>query len=270
MNAFAGTVEKIKERVGHRLPKVAIVLGSGLQGVAGDVQDAVTFAYAELPGFPKTSVASHRGRLVIGKMQGHSVAVMQGRGHYYEYGKADIMRVPLEVLAGLGCTQVVLTAAAQGLKPEFGPGQLVLIQDHINFAGVNPLIGQLGDSRFVNMGAAYDLLLSERVKAAALRLEIPLPDGVFTWFAGPSTETPAEIRAARALGGDMVGKSLVPEVILARFLGLRVVAVANVTDWAIGAGPADANPNLAQQRADFGAIHLRQILAEYLRHGGAD
>lgn len=270
MNAHAATVEKIKERVGHRLPKVAIVLGSGLQAVAGDVMEAVTFAYAELPGFPKTSVASHRGRLVIGKMQGHSVAVMQGRGHYYEYGKPDIMRAPLEVLAALGCTQFVLTAAAQSVKPELGPGQLVLVEDHINFAGTNPLIGQLGDNRFVNMGAAYDPLLRERVRAAAERLGIPLPGGIFTWFAGPSSETPAEIRAARALGGDMVGKSLVPEVILARFLGLRVVALANVTDWAVGAGPADANPNLTQQRADFGAIHLRQILAEYLGHGGAD
>jgi purine-nucleoside phosphorylase len=270
VTAYAATVEKIKERVGHRLPKSAIILGSGLQAVAGDVQEAVTFAYAELPGFPKTSVASHRGRLVIGKMQGHTVAVMQGRGHYYEYGKADIMRAPLEVLAALGCTQFVMTAAAQSVKPELGPGQLVLVEDHINFAGTNPLIGQLGDNRFVNMGAAYDPLLRERIQAAAHRAGIPLSTGVFTWFSGPSSETPAEVRAARALGGDMVGKSLVPEVILARFMGLRVVALANVTDWAMGAGPSDANPNLAQQRADFGAIHLRKILGEYFVHGGAD
>jgi purine nucleoside phosphorylase len=253
----AATVERILERIGHRQPKLAIVLSTGLQAVDGDVEDPTIFAYAELPGFPKSTVASHRGRLLLGKLAGHSVALLESHEDYYRGGRIDAMREPLEVAAALGCGKVLLTAAAHSLRTDLGPGRLALVTGHA-MLGDSAVLSQGFGTRYpIDWHAAYEPVLIERLLAASARVEVPLASGSFGWPGGNH-------------GADMVGVSLIPEAIIARSLGMRCVAVANIIDWAPGATPAGVSPDLARQRADFGAIHLRRILADYLQHGGAD
>jgi purine-nucleoside phosphorylase len=257
----AATVERILERIGHRQPKLAIVLSTGLQAVDGDVEDPTVFGYAELAGFPKSAVASHRGRLLLGKLAGHSVALLESHEDYYRGGRVDAMREPLEVAAALGCGKVVLTAAAQSLRTDLGPGRLALVTGHAMLGDAAALSQGFGTRYPIDWHAAYEPVLIERLLAASARVEVPLASGSFGWPSGNPIGT---------LGADMVGVSLIPEAIIARSLGMRCVAVANILDWAPGAAPAGVSPDLARQRADFGAIHLRRILADYLRHGGAD
>jgi purine nucleoside phosphorylase len=260
----ATTVERILERIGHRQPKLAIVLSTGLQAVDGDVEDSTIFAYAELPGFPKSTVASHRGRLLLGKLAGHSVALLESHEDYYRTGRIDAMREPLEVAAALGCGKVLLTAAAHSLRTDLGPGRLALVTGHAMLGDAATLSQGFGTRYPIDWHAAYEPVLTERLVAASARVEVPLAAGSFGWPAGPVSP------AARDQGADMVGLSLIPEAIIARSLGMRCVAIANIIDWVQGAAPAGVSPDLARQRADFGAIHLRRVLADYLQHGGAD
>ena len=257
----AATVERILERIGHRQPKLAIVLSTGLQAVDGDIEDPTIFAYAELPGFPRSAVASHRGRLLLGKLSGHSVALLESHEDYYRAGRIDAMREPLEVAAALGCGKVLLTAAAHSLRTDLWPGRLALVTGHAMLGDPMTLSQGFGTRYPVDWHAAYEPVLTERLVAAAARVEVPLASGSFGWPSGS---------AARDPDAAMVGVSLIPEAIIARSLGMRSVAVANIIDWAPGAAPAGVSPDLARQRADFGAIHLRRILADYLQHGGAD
>ena len=269
--SVADTVELICERVGHRLPTLAIVISTGLQAVDGEVADPAIFAYAELPGFPTSTVASHKGRLLVGKLAGHSVALLESHEDYYRAGRADAMRLPLEVAAGIGCDKVLLTAAAHSLRADLGPGRLALVDRHCMLGDPGQLGAGLGARYPVDSAAAYDAVLREKVKAAAFRADVPLGAGCFGWiaegeFPGPRTTE----GGALAQGCDMVGRSLIPEAVIARSLGLRVVALANILDWAPGAAPGGVSPDLARQRADFGAVNLRRLLAEFLAQGGAD
>jgi purine nucleotide phosphorylase len=214
---------------------VAVVLGSGLGGFADDVKAIATIPYGELPGFPVTGVSSHAGQLVLGHVGPTPVAVLQGRAHYYEHGRAGEMKGAISALATLGCETLLQTNAAGSLRLDMPPGSLMAISDHINFTGVNPLFGLgSGDNRFVDMVNAYDSALTQRLLAAAKAGNILCHDGVYIWFCGPSFETPAEIRAARTLGADAVGMSTVPETILARQAGMKVVAVSLMTNFAAG------------------------------------
>jgi purine nucleotide phosphorylase len=215
-------------------PKVAIILGSGLGGFAGDVKTIASIAYGELPGFPQTTVGSHAGKLVLGHVGPTPVAVLQGRAHYYERGHADEMKGAIDTLAGIGCETLLQTNAAGSLRLDMPPGSAMAITDHINFTGVNPLFGESGDGRFVDMVDAYDPKLVAQMLAVAKSANILCHDGVYIWFSGPSFETPAEIRAARTLGADAVGMSTVPETILARRAGLRVAALSLMTNYAAG------------------------------------
>lgn len=215
-------------------PKVAVVLGSGLGGFAADVKTIATIPYGELQGFPQTTVGSHAGKLVLGHVGPTAVAVLQGRAHYYERGRADEMKGAIDTLAGLGCETLLQTNAAGSLRLDMPPGSAMAITDHINFTGVNPLFGESGDGRFVDMVDAYDPKLVAQMLAAAKSANILCHDGVYIWFSGPSFETPAEIRAARVLGADAVGMSTVPETILARRAGLRVAALSLMTNYAAG------------------------------------
>ena len=260
----AATVERILERIGHRQPKLAIVLSTGLQAVDGDVEDPTIFGYAELAGFPKSAVASHRGRLLLGKLAGRSVALLESHEDYYRGGRVDAMREPLEVAAALGCDKVLLTAAAHSLRTDLGPGRLALVTGHAMLGDPAALSQGFGTRYPVDWHAAYEPVLTERLVAASARVEVPLASGSFGWPTNPASP------AAREQGADMVGVTLIPETIIARSLGMRSVAIANIIDWAPGAAPAGVSPDLARQRADFGAIHLRRILADYLQHGGAD
>lgn len=249
-------------------PKVAVVLGSGLGGFADDVKKIATIPYGELSGFPQTTVGSHAGKLVLGHVGPTPVAVLQGRAHYYERGRADEMKGAILAMADLGCETLLQTNAAGSLRLDMPPGSAMVVTDHINFTGVNPLFGESGDGRFVDMVDAYDPKLVAQMLVAAKSANILCHDGVYIWFSGPSFETPAEIRAARTLGADAVGMSTVPETILARRAGLRVAAVSLMTNYAAGLGGDKLahEQTLAVARESEGRMRrlLRLFLEQYV------
>jgi purine-nucleoside phosphorylase len=245
-------------------PRVGIVLGSGLGDFTKEVEGAVTIPYGELEAFPKPSVSGHGGALVLGRIAGEAVAVLSGRAHYYEHGRADVMRPPLETLAALGVGDLVLTNAAGSLREEHSPGSVMLITDHINLSGTNPLIGEKSDERFVGLTQAYDASLRAAALTAADAEGVTLHEGVYMWLSGPVFETPAEIRMIRMLGADAVGMSTVPEVILARFLKLRVVAFSALTNYAAGMTGAELSHTETKEVAPQGGAKLARILKRML------
>ncbi|QUS34812.1 purine-nucleoside phosphorylase [Falsirhodobacter algicola] len=254
----------IRDQAGHAPVQLGLVLGSGL-GHLADAVNGVAIPYADLGGFPHAGVSGHQPKLVIGDLEGVRVAVFAGRAHYYESGNAAAMRLPLEVLRALGAEHLILTNAAGSLRADIPPGDLMLLSDHIAFTGLNPLIGEVSDARFVPMGDAHDTGLRDRLKAAAAAVSEPLAEGVYAWFSGPSFETPAEIRAAKVLGADAVGMSTVPEIILARFLGLRVAAVSTITNMGAGLSDEALSHEHTKAMAPKGAAKLERILREALR-----
>jgi len=254
----------IRDRAGDAPPAVGLILGSGL-GHLADAVDGVAIEYADLPGFPHAGVSGHNPKLVIGDLEGVRVAVFGGRAHYYESGRGDVMRLPLEVLRALGAERLILTNAAGSMRADIPPGDLMLLSDHINFSGLNPLIGEPTDARFVPMKDAYDPAMRAALLDAAKAEGIALQSGVYAWYSGPSFETPAEIRAIRTLGADAVGMSTVPEVILARFLGLRVAAISVVTNMAAGLSDEAISHEHTKAMAPLGAAKLESILRRWLR-----
>ncbi|SNR23162.1 purine-nucleoside phosphorylase [Paracoccus sediminis] len=254
----------IRDRAGDRAPDYGLILGSGLGHLSGTV-DGVAIPYDDLPGFPHAGVSGHVPQLVIGQLEGRRVAVFGGRSHYYESGRADAMRLPLETLAALGCDRLILTNAAGSLRPDIPPGGLMLLDDHIAFAGTNPLIGEPTDARFVPMTDAHDAAMRSALSAAAGAEGIDLPGGVYCWFSGPSFETPAEIRAARILGADAVGMSTVPEIILARFLNIRCAAISVITNMGAGLSDEAISHDHTKAMAPLGAAKLERILRRFLR-----
>jgi purine-nucleoside phosphorylase len=247
------------------LPPLAIVLGSGLGAFADEARDLIAISYADIPGFPVPSVEGHVGRLVVGVIEGARVALFQGRGHYYERGDANAMRIAIDTFRQLGGETVLLTNAAGGLRTEWRPPALVAITDHINFSGTNPLIGHVGSDRFVPLTKAYDAALVATLRDAARSAKVELNEGVYMWFSGPSFETPAEIRAARILGADLVGMSTVPEVILARRAGLRCAAVSVVTNYAAGLAGGDPSHEETQAVAHEAADRFKRLLRGFIR-----
>ena len=246
--------------------ETAIVLGTGLGPVADALENAVAVPYADLAGFPSAGVSGHGGRLVVGTWEGVRVAVLQGRAHYYENGDSAAMRVPLETLARLGTRQLILTNSAGSLHGDWYPGSLALISDHINLSGTNPLIGSVGDDRFVGLADAYDRHLRSRLKRAAAQAGITaLREGIYMWFSGPSFETPAEVKMAKMLGADLVGMSTVPEVILARRLGLRVAGLSLITNFATGIGGGNPSHGETKDVALGGSLALKRLLRAFLR-----
>ena len=248
-------------------PRAGVVLGSGLGNFVHALSAPVRFRYAELEGFPTPAVSGHLGSLVLGRIGGTAVAVLAGRGHYYEHGRSDVMRSALETLKGIGVEMLILTNAAGSVRRDLKPGSVMLIEDHINFANRNPLIGEGSDARFVGMTQAYDPELMRRALAAAAQEGEALARGVYMWFSGPSFETPAEVRMAGVLGADAVGMSTVPEVILARFLGLRVLAFSVITNYAAGLTGAELSHEETKAVAPQGGAKLRRILTRMLADG---
>lgn len=231
------TLEQIRARAPQARPRVAVVLGSGWGQLAAAVEDAIHIPYTALDGFPQATVAGHSGELVLGHVGGTPVAVMSGRKHVYETGLVDGMKHPLRTLQALGCETLVLTNAAGSLDPALGVGSLMLISDHINFPQRSPLIGEAGSERFVAMSDAYDPALRARAQAVASERGVTLHEGVYLWCVGPQFETPAEIRLFRLAGAQAVGMSTVPETIIARHAGLKVLAFSLLTN--MGAGLSD-------------------------------
>ena len=218
-------------------PQVEIVLGSGLGAFAEKLEEATAIPFGEIPHFPLSTVEGHSGRLVVGMVSGVPVAVMQGRVHAYEGYSPEEVTFPVRVLGKMGVQRLVLTNAAGGINEGFRQGQLVLIADHINFSGRNPLVGpndeRLGP-RFFDMSEAYSARLRELARKAARDMDLDLEEGVYLCVAGPSFETPAEIRAFERMGADLVGMSTVQETIVARHMGLEVLGISCVTNMAAG------------------------------------
>jgi purine-nucleoside phosphorylase len=262
---MGGAIVALREHGLEKLPPLGIVLGSGLGPFAEEAANSVSVAYTELPGFPIPRVEGHAGRFVVGEIEGKRVALFQGRGHYYERGDAGVMRVAIDTFKSLGGECLLLTNAAGGLRTEWKPPSLVAIVDHINFSGTNPLIGHAGADRFVPLTRAYDPDLIETLRRAAQESNVELNEGVYMWFSGPSFETPAEIRAARTLGADLVGMSTVPEVILARRAALRVAAVSVVTNYAAGLAGGDPSHEETQEVASLAAERFKKLLRAFIR-----
>ncbi|MDK2881958.1 MAG: purine-nucleoside phosphorylase [Bacillota bacterium] len=228
-------------------PRVAVILGSGLGIVAEEVKEPLIVPYRDIPHFPVSTVEGHAGRLVVGLWNGKEVLVFQGRFHYYEGYSLEEVTFPVRLAQALGVEVLVVTNAAGGINPKLKPGDLMLITDHINFMGTNPLIGpndlQLGP-RFPSLTPPYTPFLSDLARKAADDLQLELKEGVYIGVTGPSFETPAELRAFARLGADAVGMSTVPEVIVANHAGLRVLAISVITNSARG-----EEEEVAQHRA---------------------
>jgi purine-nucleoside phosphorylase len=218
-------------------PKIALVLGSGLGAFADELPEATRIPYEKIPSFPRSTAVGHAGRLVIGKVENIAVAAMQGRVHFYEGYTAQQVAFPMRVLGRLGIRSAILTNAAGGINLEFNQGALVVISDHLNLQGINPLIGPNDDRfgpRFPDMTQAYWKPYREIALAEANRLGINVCEGVYAALAGPNYETPAEIRYLRTMGADLVGMSTVPETLAARHMGIRVLGISCVTNMAAG------------------------------------
>ena len=221
-------------------PSIGLVLGNGLGDFADTLENAQRIAYADIPNFPLPTVEGHSGALVFGTKQGKSVVVLQGRLHYYEGFSQQELTLPIRVLAAIGVKTLVLTNAAGGVNLGYKPGTLMLISDHINYSGSNPLVGpnldQFG-TRFPDMSDLYTAALRAPIKEKAAAAGIPLEEGVYLMYSGPNYETPAEIRAFRIMGADAVGMSTVPEALVAGHSGLNVVGVSCITNMAAGVLP---------------------------------
>jgi purine-nucleoside phosphorylase len=250
---------------GSYRPKHALILGSSLGALAEAVERPVVTSYSELPGFPVPKISGHAGKLVVGKMGGVDVAVLAGRAHPYESGNAAVMRPALEALKNSGIETLILTNAAGSLKAAMKPGSLMLITDHINCAGMNPLISQHGDENFVSMTNAYDPALRKAMLAAAKKEKIALKQGVYCWYSGPSFETPAEIKMMQIIGGNAVGMSTASETILARRLGMKVLAVSTITNLAAGIKGASPSHEETKREGAKAAGRLQKLFVRFFR-----
>ena len=237
--AAAGAADAIRRRVGDIRPAAAIILGSGLGGLAGRIADPIAIPFADVPGFPHATVVGHAGQLVVGTLGGRTVVTLAGRFHMYEGHDAALAGFPVRVLHALGARTLFVSNAAGGIKRTFRPGDLMLIRDHLNLMFRSPLVGALepGDVRFPDMSAPYDLALAQQLRDVASELHVPLVEGVYGGLLGPTYETPAEVRMLGILGADAVGMSTVPEVIVARTIGMRVAGISCITNLASGISP---------------------------------
>ena len=254
--------EYIKSRTDLR-PTIGLVLGSGLGDFADTLDEAVRIPYSDIPNFPVPTVPGHTGALVFGRKCGRTVVVLQGRIHYYEGLPQQEITLPIRVLAALGVKTVVLTNACGGVNLSFRPGDLMLIADHINFSGANPLIGSNLDSfgpRFPDMSDLYTASLRAAIREKAADAGIQLQEGVYAMYSGPNYETPAEIRMFRILGADTVGMSTVPEALVAGHCGMQVVGVSCVTNMAAGVLPVKLSHAEVTETANRVSVKFRRLI----------
>lgn len=258
------TVGFLRERI-TRAPHAVLVLGSGLGGMADDIEDAVRIPFGDIPGFPRRTqeLAGHAGQLVAGRLEGVEVAAMQGRFHLYEGWHPADVALPVRALAALGAETMLLTNAAGGIRPGLQPGDLMLMADHINLMLRNPLIGQTvpGEERFPDMSDPYDAGFRAIAEEVARDLRIPIVQGVYAALLGPSYETPAEIRMLGRLGADAVGMSTVPEVLVARAIGMKCLGISCITNLAAGL----SGERLSHQEVMEVGARVRDRLAALVR-----
>lgn len=258
----------VRARVGDAWvrPSCAIVLGSGLGGLAQRVDHAVRIPFAEIPGFPTATVVGHAGELIVGTLRGVPVVMLAGRLHMYEGHDPALAAFPVRVLHALGAPVYLASNAAGGINRAFAPGDIMLITDHLNLMARNPLIGHVvpGDTRFPDMTAAYDPALQQQMRAAAAATQVTLRDGVYAAVLGPSFETPAEVRMLGMLGADAVGMSTVPEVIVARVLGMRVAALSLITNVAAGLSGQTLNHEEVLEVGRAAADRVEQLVCTFV------
>ncbi|QYF94315.1 xanthosine phosphorylase [Massilia sp. PAMC28688] len=253
-------------------PRVALILGSGLGVLAEQMENAVSIGFDELPGFPISTVHGHAGQLVLGTLAGVDVVCLKGRGHFYEGYGMGVMTSAVRTIKLLGCEMLFVTNAAGSLRPEVDAGSLVALTDHINWLPGTPMIGPNDDRfgpRFFSMANAYDSDIRELVKATAADKQIKLHEGVFIAYPGPNFETAAEIRAMARLGADVVGMSVVPEVVSARHCGLKVTGVSVITNLAEGLSPFPLSHEQTLKYAAIGAKDLVTLILAFLERVAA-
>lgn len=252
------------DRTGRPLPRIAIVLGSGLGPLADQLTDALAIAYDDLAGFPTPGVSGHSGAVIVGDLGSTAILCFKGRVHAYE-GRPDAMATPIRTAKAVGCDTLYLTCAAGSLRPDMGPGSLMTITDHINMSGTNPLVGpndEMVGPRFTPMDEAYDRDLTALQATAAAKAGLSVMAGIYVQTLGPMFETPAEVRMLARLGGDAVGMSTVPETILARHCGLRVTATAMITNLGVGLSPTPVTHDQTLSSAAEGGQRLGRLIRE--------
>jgi len=258
----------IQKKVGAFSPKVGMVLGSGLTNIVKEIDSPIHIDYRELPGFPQPGVKGHVGSLTLGYLNDCPVVCLQGRAHFYETLNFDAVKVYTRTLNVLGCEIFLATNASGSLHADIGSGSLVAIRDHINFIPANPLGGPNDDlfgPRFIPLDPAYDVELRHLLQSAAEEINLPLPEGIYLAVPGPSYETAAEIRAFKILGADLVGMSTIPEVIVANHCGMRVMAIATVTNLATGLNKAPHDHDNVVKVAAQAAEKLSRLIKCFVK-----
>jgi xanthosine phosphorylase len=257
----------IRKKIGSLKPKIAIILGSGLGGLADNVKNPVIIPYKDLPGFPIPTVPGHAGQVIAGKLNGAEVIMLKGRQHFYETGDAYPLKTMIRTMKALGVETLFLSNAAGSLRPKMKVGELMVITDHINYTGFNPLVGPNDEDfgpRFVPLSGAWDPQLNKKLKAVAKKNKITLHQGVYIAFRGPSFETPAEIRMAQKMGADAVGMSSVPDCIIARHCGLKVVGCSCITNMGEGLSAEKLSHEHTLAGARRGAAVFEKLVMEFL------
>jgi purine-nucleoside phosphorylase len=263
--------QAIGKRAGARHPAVAVILGSGLGGLAAAIDNAVRIPFGDIPGFPEVTIVGHEGAAIVGRLGARDVVALSGRFHMYEGHPAALAAFPVRVFHAMGVRELFVSNAAGGISSRLAVGDLMMISDHLNLMGANPLVGpaQEGETRFPDMTDAYDPGLRRVLRTTAEALDIPLREGVYAGLLGPSYETPSEVKMLRALGADAVGMSTVPEVIMARALGIRVAGISCITNAAAGVtGSALSHAEVLETTRRVSAS-FEALVTEYLARSAA-
>lgn len=261
------TVDYIKSRIGDFKPEIAIVLGSGL-GELADEYCEIKLAYSEIPGFPVSTVKGHNGNLVFAKVNGKNVMMMQGRFHFYEGHSMQTVTYPIKIIKKLGVETILITNAAGGVNPYFKPSSLMIIKDHINFMGTNPLIGPNDDTlgeRFPDMSEVYTKSLREIAHTCSKNLNIPVEEGIYIALTGPTYETPAEVNMVRTLGADAVGMSTVPEAIVASYLKMKVLGISCICNSAAGISTVGLSHKEVLEAAEKAKTNFKKLVLEIIK-----
>jgi purine-nucleoside phosphorylase len=263
--------QAIGKRAGARRPAVAVILGSGLGGLAAAIDNPVRIPFGDIPGFPEVTVVGHEGAAIVGRLGARDVVALSGRFHMYEGHPAALAAFPVRVFHAMGVRELFVSNAAGGISSRLAVGDLMMISDHLNLMGANPLVGpaQEGETRFPDMTDAYDPGLRKVLRTTAEALDIPLREGIYAGLLGPSYETPSEVKMLRALGADAVGMSTVPEVIMARALGIRVAGISCITNAAAGVtGSALSHAEVLETTRRVSAS-FEALVTEYLARSAA-
>jgi xanthosine phosphorylase len=272
MSILEDAMTTIRKFAPNAFPKVAIILGSGLASVAEQITQPITIPFQAF-GLTSGTVAGHASQLIFGNLNDIPVVCLKGRLHLYEGATYEALRTYIRILKHLGVRSVIITAAVGSLNTDVGPGEIVLVNDHINFQPGNPLQGPNDESmgpRFVSLEGAYDAGLATIFKRTAARLNMNVTEGVYFSVLGPSFETPAEIRAYRALGGNVIGMSVVPEVIIARHANMKVIAVCAVTNFAVGLSDERVTHEMTLQQGEIAARKFVKLIPEFVKDGAAE